>query len=57
MTQLNAITDPQGAVAEAYQSLRLNIQFSELEQPLRTLLVVAADNGADKSVAVANLAA
>jgi non-specific protein-tyrosine kinase len=56
MTQLNAITDPQGAVAEAYQSLRLNIQFSELEQPLRTLLVVAADNGADKSVAVANLA-
>ena len=56
MTQLSAISDPQGAVAEAYQSLRLNIQFAELEQPLRTLLVVAADRGADKSAAVANLA-
>lgn len=58
MNKMNliTITDPQGPAAEAYQSLRTNIQFSSLDQTLRTLLITAADSGADKSTALANLA-
>lgn len=53
---LVTITDPQSPAAEAYQSLRTNIQFSSLDQTLRTLLIAAADSGANKSEALANLA-
>jgi capsular exopolysaccharide synthesis family protein len=53
---LITITDPQGPAAEAYQSLRTNIQFSSLDQTLRTLLIAAAESGTDKSTALANLA-
>lgn len=58
MNKMNliTITDPQGPAAEAYQSLRTNIQFSSLDQTLRTLLITAADSDADKSAALANLA-
>lgn len=48
--------DPQSAAAEAYRSLRTNIQFAALDQPLTTLLVASADGLVDKD-AVANLAA
>jgi len=53
---LITITEPQGPAAEAYQSLRTNIQFSSLDQTLHTLLITAADSDADKSAALANLA-
>ena len=56
MTNLITLTDPHHAAAEAYQSLRTNLEFSSLEQPLRTLLVTSVDNAADKSIALANLA-
>lgn len=56
MTKLITLTDPQSAAAEAYQSLRTNIEFSRLDTPVQTLLVAAADGGADKSAALANLA-
>ncbi len=56
MTNLITLTDPRSAAAEAYQSLRTNIEFSRLEQPLQTLLVTSADGTTDKSHALANLA-
>ena len=56
MTNLITLTDPHSQAAEAYQSLRTNIEFSGLDKPLHTLLVTAADDSADKSVALANLA-
>jgi non-specific protein-tyrosine kinase len=56
MANLITLTDPRSAAAEAYQSLRTNLQFSGLEQPLHTLLVTSADSMPDKSLAVANLA-
>jgi non-specific protein-tyrosine kinase len=56
MTNLITLTDPRSPVAEAYQSLRTNIEFARLEQPLRSLLVTGVDTGADKSRALANLA-
>lgn len=56
MRNLITITDPRSAAAEAYQSLRTNLEFSSLEQPLNSILVTAADDSTDKSIAVANLA-
>lgn len=56
MTNLITLTDPQSPAAEAYQSLRTNIEFAGLEKPLCTLLVTGVDQQIDKSVALANLA-
>ncbi|MEM7530862.1 MAG: CpsD/CapB family tyrosine-protein kinase [Chloroflexota bacterium] len=56
MADLITLTDPRSAAAEAYQSLRTNIEFSNLDQPLQTLLLTSADTSTDKSSALANLA-
>ena len=56
MTNLITLTDPRSAAAEAYQSLRTNIEFAQLAQPLHTMLVTSADGTTDKSSALANLA-
>lgn len=56
MANLIALADPRSPAAEAYQSLRTNIEFSGLEQALHTLLVTSADAETDKSTALANLA-
>lgn len=53
---LITLTEPQSTIAEAYQSLRTSLEFSSLEQPVRTILVAAVDDSADKAAAVANLA-
>ena len=54
--QLTTLSDPHGAAAEAYQSLRTSLEFSRLGQEVTTLLLAAVDSGADKSSAAANLA-
>ena len=56
MTKLITLTEPHSAAAEAYQSLRTNIEFSRLDTPLQTVLVTTADGDTDKSAALANLA-
>lgn len=56
MTNLITVADPRSAAAEAYQSLRTNLEFARLEQPLHTLLLTSVDATTDKSAAVANLA-
>lgn len=53
---LITLTDPRSPAAEAYQSLRTNIEFSGLERSLHSLLVTCADPETDKSRALANLA-
>ena len=47
---------PRSAAAEAYHSLRTNIEFSGLGRDLRTLLVTCPDTETNKSDALANLA-
>ena len=47
---------PRSAAAEAYQSLRTNIEFSGLGRDLKTLLVACPDTETSKSDALANLA-
>ena len=56
MTNLITLTDPRSAAAEAYQSLRTNIEFARLEHPLQTLLVTSVDDTTDKGRTLANLA-
>lgn len=48
-------TDSHALVAEAYRSLRTNIQFASLDKPLKTLLITGANPGIGKSTTVANL--
>lgn len=50
------LTNPRSAAAEAYRTLRTNIEFSSVDDQLRTILVTSATPMDDKSAAVANLA-
>ncbi|MCB0191002.1 MAG: CpsD/CapB family tyrosine-protein kinase [Anaerolineae bacterium] len=50
------LTDPRSAAAEAYRTLRTNIEFSSVDESLRTLLVTSSAPTDDKSAIVANLA-
>ena len=48
--------DPRSAVAEAFRTLRTNIQFKSLDNPVRTILVTSSAPQEGKSTVVANLA-
>jgi len=54
--QLIALRDPRSPAAEAYRTLRTNIQFSSLDKPLHTLLATSSAPDEGKSTTVANLA-
>ncbi|MBW2647471.1 MAG: capsular biosynthesis protein, partial [Deltaproteobacteria bacterium] len=41
--------------SEAYRSLRTNIQFSQLDKPVKTLLVTSSGPKEGKTTTVANL--
>jgi non-specific protein-tyrosine kinase len=53
---LIALRDPRSPAAEAYRTLRTNIQFSSLDKPLGTLLVTSTAPDEGKSTTLANLA-
>jgi non-specific protein-tyrosine kinase len=53
---LAALRDPRSPAAEAYRTLRTNIQFSSLDKPLHTLLVTSPEPEEGKGVILANLA-
>lgn len=58
MTTSDLITlkDPRSAAAEAFRTLRTNLIFAGLEQPLHTLLVAAPATDDTLSLTLANLA-
>ena len=53
---LVTLTAPRSPAAEAYQSLRTNIEFSSLDKTLHSLLITCPDTETMKSEALANLA-
>lgn len=53
---LVTIADPQSPAAEAYRTLRTNLQFSTLDKPVRTVLVTSAGPDEGKSTTLCNLA-
>ncbi len=54
--QLVTLSDPRSPAAEAYRTLRANLQFSLLDRPARTLLVTSAGPDEGKSATLGNLA-
>ncbi|WP_370639106.1 CpsD/CapB family tyrosine-protein kinase [Cohnella sp. REN36] len=52
------ITDrqPKSPIAEAYRTLRTNLQYSGLDEPIRTLMVTSATPEEGKSTTINNLA-
>ncbi|MBI4630731.1 MAG: capsular biosynthesis protein, partial [Chloroflexi bacterium] len=60
MTTLINLTHPRSQAAEAFRTLRTNLTFSSLENPLTTLLVTSPSDDGDvesgKSITLANLA-
>lgn len=53
---LITLSEPRSAAAEAYRSLRTNLMFSSVENPIHTLLVTSAARDDHKSITLANLA-
>ena len=54
--RLAGLLYPRSAFAEAYRTLRTNIEFASLDAPMRTVLVTSAAPGEGKTVTAANLA-
>lgn len=52
---LITLTDPPSQAAEAFRRLRTNVQFADVDRPLRTLAVASPQAGDGKSTIVANL--
>lgn len=53
---LVTVQAPRSAAAEAYRALSTNIQFSSLDQDVKTLLLTSVAPGEGKSIVLANLA-
>lgn len=48
-------TDPKSLVSEAYRTLRTNIQFLSLDNPIKTIVITSAGPGEGKTTSVINL--
>ena len=53
---LITLTNPRSPVSEAYRTLRTNLQFFSLDEPIRTLVVTSPGTEEGKSTVLANLA-
>jgi non-specific protein-tyrosine kinase len=53
---LVTLTSPRSPVSEAYRTLRTNLEFSSLDEPLKTIVVTSPGPEEGKSTTLANLA-
>jgi len=53
---LITVSDSKSPISEQFRTIRTNIQFSTVDQEVRTLMVTSAGPGEGKSTTVANLA-
>ena len=49
------LTDSRSPTAEAYRTLRTNVNYTSVDRPLRTLMVTSAEAGEGKTMTIANL--
>ncbi|RUS45282.1 CpsD/CapB family tyrosine-protein kinase [Cohnella sp. AR92] len=54
--KLVALANPASPLAEAYRTLRTNIQFSGIDERVQFLMVASAQSGDGKSTTISNLA-
>jgi polysaccharide biosynthesis transport protein len=54
--RLVALLYPRSGVAEAYRTLRTNVEFASVDVPIRTLLVTSSIPGEGKTITASNLA-
>lgn len=50
------LKEPRSPTAEAYRTLRTNISYASVDQPLRTLLITSSEPGEGKTTTLSNLA-
>lgn len=55
-SRLTTAIDPRSAVAEAYRTLRTNLEFSSIDRPLRSIVVTSSGPEEGKTTVLANLA-
>ncbi len=48
--------NPRSPVSEAFRSLRTNLEYSSIDEPLKTVLVTSSGESEGKSTIAANLA-
>jgi capsular exopolysaccharide synthesis family protein len=53
---LITLTTPRSPISEAYRTLRTNLEFSSLDQPIKTMVVTSPGPEEGKSTTLANLA-
>lgn len=56
VSNLITLSDPRSPIAEAYRTLRTNLDFSSLDHPLKSMVVTSAGPEEGKSTTLANLA-
>lgn len=56
LNEMIAIKNPKSQASEAFRTLRTNIQFSSLDEDLKTLVITSTQPGEGKSTIVSNLA-
>jgi capsular exopolysaccharide synthesis family protein len=56
LDHLITVANPRSPVSEAYRTLRTNLDFSSLDEPIKTMLVTSASPEEGKSTVLANLA-
>ena len=56
LDELTTVSEPRSPISEAYRTLRTNLDFANLDQALKTLVVTSAGVGEGKSTTLANLA-
>jgi polysaccharide biosynthesis transport protein len=53
--RLITVRHPKSPISEAYRAMRTNLQYSSLDEPLRTLVITSANPKEGKSTTLANL--
>lgn len=56
LNDMISIKNPKSQAAEAFRTLRTNIQFSSLDEDIRTIVVTSTQPGEGKSTVISNLA-
>ncbi|SMB88947.1 capsular exopolysaccharide family [Desulfonispora thiosulfatigenes DSM 11270] len=51
-----SLKNPKSPIAEAYRTLRTNIQFSDLDKALKTIIITSSVPGEGKTTSICNLA-